>query len=442
MENMHYVILILLIAELSQQYTNNDYDNDNPHTCLKHTQIIVYAPPDAEMVYKTGRLDKLHQSLMEDRQYRCYTLSTYSNYLRKIVDWEADQVELNFYRTERDYNVTRNHRGPAFTIEDTVPFINSLHKYYSIIEPTTVSASSSSLEYSTGFSQDSSSTARSSTSTSSKTVDNHILIFFQAQRNVADGVLSALEELDNKTDWDVILVCSPRYCLKSQRININKIIPEFMETRELMGVVRNPNFNRFEYLKHVKLHDNNDRLRKCLGHKNVHIVIVNIPDVPLKMLENIALLLYNTKHMIGTKIHLHVDRQSFVTTFWKYFLEKNGFNEYENFVFNADGMYRKFFDSVKQLTTNHSYLVFDAPQNLQNLICNRVRGRKSFVFFTSYPQWSSCVDRLERTEKRLVAESIVVHVEGFVRVDLDAIAKGYQYVYENLIEEIVRVSCL
>ena len=424
MENMHYVILILLIAELSQQYTNNDYDNDNPHTCLKHTQIIVYAPPDAEMVYKTGRLDKLHQSLMEDRQYRCYTLSTYSNYLRKIVDWEADQVELNFYRTERDYDGTRNHRGPAFTIEDTVPFINSLHKYYSIIEPTTVSASSSSLEYSTGFSQVSSSTARSSTSTSSKTVDNHILIFFQAQRNVADGVLSALEELDNKTDWDVILVCSPRYCLKSQRININKIIPEFMGTRELMGVVRNPNFNRFEYLKHVKLHDNNDRLRKCLGHKNVHIVIADIiPYMPLKLLENIALLVYNTKHMTGTKIHLHVEDR--LTKFWTYFMEKNGLNKYENFVFNQDGFYEKFFDSVKQPTTNHSYLVFDAPPYQQNQICNTVRGRKSFVFFSSYTDnWSSCVDQLKRTEKRLV------------------IVKDYQYIYENLIEEIFRVSCL
>ena len=370
------------------------------------------------MVYTTGYLDKIHQTLMEDTQYRCYTLSTYSNYLRKIVDWEADQVEFNFYRMKREYARIRGQT--TFTIEDTVPFINSLHKYG---EPTTVSASSSSLEYSTGFSEDSSSTARSSTSTSSKTDDNHILIFFQAQRDVADGVLSALEELDNKTDWDVILVCSPQYCLESQRININKIIPEFVETKELMGVIGNPNFNRFEYLKHVKLHENDDRLEKCLGHKNVHIVVALISDVPLKMLESIALLVYSTKHMTGTKIHLHVEDR--LTTFWTYFMEKNGLNKYENFVFNQDGFYEKFFDSVKQPTTNHSYFVFDAPPSDQNQICNTVRGRKSFVFFSSYTDnWSSCVDQLKRTEKRL------------------AIVKDYQYIYENLIEEIFRVSCL
>ena len=41
MENMHYVILILLIAELSQQYTNNDYDNDNPHMSETYTNYSI-----------------------------------------------------------------------------------------------------------------------------------------------------------------------------------------------------------------------------------------------------------------------------------------------------------------------------------------------------------------------------------------------------------------
>lgn len=294
----------------------------------------------------------------------------------------------------------------AFIRQDTLSFIDSLHEYYSTLK----------------------------SSTSSK----NTLIFFQTYRDVADGVVSALEELDSKADWDVILVCPPRFCLLSQRIGINKIIPEIEGTRELMDIIRNPNFNRFEYLKHVKLHDN--RLRKCLEHKSIHIVIINGPDVPLKMLENIALLLYNTEDVAGTKINLHVRSQSFVSTFWKHFIEKSGLYDYKNFAFNADSMYRGFFGSLKEPGSNDSYLVFDLAPEMETFICNIMAGdRKSFVFFTTLPKgMKSCVDRFERSETRHVDAG-----DNFLgMIDIEVINKLYRQIYENLIEEILNVSCL
>ena len=58
-----------------------------------------------------------------------------------------------------------------------------------------------------------------------------------------------------------------------------------MQPKTFVDLVRDPNFNKFKYMKHVKLDD--ERL-KCLTNKSIHIQ----PDYSLPLLEIIALILF------------------------------------------------------------------------------------------------------------------------------------------------------
>ena len=89
---------------------------------------------------------------------------------------------------------------------------------------------------------------------------NNILLFAQMRWRVEEdrGILKELERLDNKTNWNVIIVCDD--CPISEHIPFNRIVQHGrynnrMETRQLIDLVRNPNFNKLKYLKHVKIVD-------------------------------------------------------------------------------------------------------------------------------------------------------------------------------------------
>ena len=76
----------------------------------------------------------------------------------------------------------------------------------------------------------------------------------------------------------------------------------------LINLVRNPNYNNAEYIKHIKIED--ERL-KCLKNKTIHIGYTDAPFNQIKenpfasLLENIAILVHNTKEL-STKIVCYI----------------------------------------------------------------------------------------------------------------------------------------
>ena len=100
---------------------------------------------------------------------------------------------------------------------------------------------------------------------------------------------------------------------------------------QLINLIRNPNFNRREYIKHVKL-DDDERLKCLKNGKNIHIVVYK-PSIVL--LKNIAILVRNTQ---GTLTNL---------TYYRYY-----HNDYENRFFDHYGI--KDFKNFKIISTYYS----------------------------------------------------------------------------------------
>ena len=119
-----------------------------------------------------------------------------------------------------------------------------------------------------------------------------ILLLVQGYWEFSDKFwLKALERFDNKTDRDVIVYCNHNYCPVEYNIPFHRIVPDFRfekdNVRQLIDVVNNPNFNRFENLKHAKLYD--DERLKCLINKTIHIEL----RPTISLLESILVLAYN-----------------------------------------------------------------------------------------------------------------------------------------------------
>ena len=104
---------------------------------------------------------------------------------------------------------------------------------------------------------------------------------------VEKSVVHALENLNTERNWNVIVVCYR--CPVSQRILVNRFVQTLLaqkkKKKKLKSLVRNPDFNKFEYLKHVKLDD--ERL-KCLKNKTIYSILDAL--ITHDVLENIALL--------------------------------------------------------------------------------------------------------------------------------------------------------
>ena len=129
------------------------------------------------------------------------------------------------------------------------------------------------------------------------------ILFFNNDWSDDNIMLEALEILDNKVPWNVIIGWHTFLCPISLKLPIQQIAAEWdfgLQPKTFADLVRNPNVNKFKYLKHVKLDD--ERL-KCLTNKSIHIQ----PDYSLPLLEIIALILFNTDQLQNTKFFLYLE---------------------------------------------------------------------------------------------------------------------------------------
>ena len=121
-----------------------------------------------------------------------------------------------------------------------------------------------------------------------------------------DKLLKAIELLDRETDWNVIINCST-HCPILQHFPINRILPRVIlnpytrNYQTLKDIIKNPDFNKNEFLKHIKL---DNAKPTCLANKTIHVFMV---DPSVKLLENMVQIIYNTQGL-STKIILYAEK--------------------------------------------------------------------------------------------------------------------------------------
>ena len=208
-----------------------------------------------------------------------------------------------------------------------------------------------------------------------------------------DRITNALEQLHNETTWNIIISCLPEQCPRSQILPVNRIIPyqRMRQTvNDLIEVIKNPDFDRFEYLKYLKL--NNQNLT-CLANKTIHILPTFLKST--RLIENIVLILsvdVSLKVVLdlysepeepeGSEFHdshiLYLESE-----FWKYYLKKNRVLNNENLKI-ISRFSRITLDGIDQ-DSNDLYLIdgFSSSRFISKY-CNEsnqvsIRGKKKFI---------------------------------------------------------------
>ena len=217
-------------------------------------------------------------------------------------------------------------------------------------------------------------------------------------------------------------------------IPFHRIVPDFSLTQDnvkiFIDLVRNPNFNRFENIKHHRS-DDDERL-KCLKNKTVHIQLP--PSISL--IENILLLAYNSEEF-STKIIYYNDQggYQYLDYFVKYFEPR--FEGRLSMVSGYNAVKKRFKNFSQK--TDDIYLVktfksYEIPQ-----FCGLpLQGRKGFVYYGSTGNSPrECWDRFER----LTLKEMKFY-KHFYKYEYSSIYANVISIYANDIsEDVLKVSC-
>ena len=206
--------------------------------CIEKTNVTLFSDYSS-IYYQNG----LYQALNHLENDPCFNVFNFVDYMqRKIVPWLKDENLIE--RIDLDAN------GRKEALFEFVENLRHDHKY---------------------------------TNDSTK----QILLIFGFLSSNDDRIINTLEQLHNETTWIIITSSLPEQWPRSQILPFNRFIPfQFMRQtfNDLIGVIKNPDFDRFEYLKYLKL--NNQNLT-CLAKKTIHILPTLMST---KMIENIVLI--------------------------------------------------------------------------------------------------------------------------------------------------------
>ena len=380
MKNLFYIVMILccwlLIVVKGLEHFKSLLSNT--YGCLERTNVTVLIPDN----HPKHHLDEINE-LMEHLKNPCNTFFIFANNLRKVIQMKGIEMDLMIYNQKTLSNT------------EIVRFIEELQDQNSV-----------------------------------DVIVKQILLIVQDSWSWSlskNDVLKKLERLDKKSNWNVIINCEMKYCPISHHIPIKQIVPIWRRAfltyrKELIDIVRNPTFSEIEYLKHVKL---DDVRIKCLKNKTIHI---GLHHYSLKLLENIALLIYNTQEL-STKIVLYDKDFEFL----EHFLKMNGLKDYKHFstVF-GDLNAIKFYEPLTH-NTDDIYFIGEDNSLFKYIICHgSFQGRKSFVIFSekTAPIDKTCRDKLER-----------ITFKYFVDGDLNLVLKDLELFHNDFIKEVLNISC-
>ena len=383
------------------------------YKCLKTTQVTVFAASFLPRNY-WNQIHELMDFLMEDSP--CLELFVFVNCIRRSVPWnkfKANSFDVIKILSDKEILALIQ---DEFHVEENRPKTFDTNKEQTVL-------------------------------------------FFKNYWKDADNImLEALEILDNKVAWNVIIGCSSAFGPISQKLPIQRIVAEWdlsLQPKTFIDLVRNPNFNKFKYLKNVKLDD--ERLN-CLTNKSIHIIE---PSYSIALLESIALILFNTDQLQNTKFFLYKEfRDNRHRKFMEHFLQNNGFfsnkddsNKNNNNdddsssnnkrkTNNKDNKFNLVYDIRERYKrslmadTDDVYMIFDTY--VLSEVCHDpsflIRGQKSFVF--NYGVGMIQKACLEKFHKVMVKES------GSFIYDRQSYLKHIHYRQATqFMEDLLNASC-
>ena len=346
--------------------------------CLKTTQVTVFAASNLLNEY-WNMIHELMDFLMEDSP--CLELFVFVNCIRRSVPWnkfKANSFDVIKILSDKEILALIQ---DEFHVEENRPKTFDTNKEQTVL-------------------------------------------FFKNYWKDADNImLEALEILDNKVAWNVIIGCSSAFGPISQKLPIQRIVAEWdlsLQPKTFIDLVRNPNFNKFKYLKNVKLDD--ERLN-CLTNKSIHIE----PSYSLALLEIIALILFNTDQLQNTKFFLYKEYpDNRHHKFLEHFLTNNGFfsnnddsnknnnndddsssnnkrktNNKFNLVYDIRERYKR----SLMADTDDVYMIFDTY--FLSEVCHDpsflIRGQKSFVFNSGVEMiQKACLEKFHKVMVRKI----------------------------------------
>ena len=369
-------VLSIIVKGIIAEDFNSDFSQS--FGCLEKTQVTVFVPR-FQYNLDLSAIDKLYEHLSHSNN--CHTLFMFMNDIKKSLPFKNG----SFVRAP----VLPEHK--ALFLNEAI--IDIIQDEQFVNDPST----------------------------------RQILLIVQGHWEFSDKFwFEALEKFDNKTDRDVIIYCHYNYCPVEHNIPFHRIVPDFRfekdNVRQLIDLVNNPNFNRFENLKHAKLYD--DERLKCLINKTIHIEL----RPTISLLESILVLAYNTERFSDTKIIYYTDvgGYQYLAAFAKYF----GFKGRLRMVLGYTAVLENRFEKFSQ-NTDDIYLIQHIDHYKMSLkFCKlSVQGRKAFIYYgTVLNNDQECWNRFQR----------------LTLTEMDFYEAEFHHYYADdafVIEEVLKVSC-
>ena len=145
-------------------------------------------------------------------------------------------------------------------------------------------------------------TNRSDLNTASRQV---IVIYISSPTIYSDNEINPIQRLilTASQNLEYIIVCAP--CpIKKLEIPANRFVPVELQDKlwsqkptricSMIELIRNPDFDRSKFRRHMKISPFYEQKLACLKDKTIHI---NALEISLRLMEDIAWLLDNTKHL-------------------------------------------------------------------------------------------------------------------------------------------------
>ena len=269
--------------------------------CLEMTNVTVLVFDS--YIYEMTDIDELVNLITDFDKDPCITVFVYIHNLQMIIQWNHKIIE------QYEDNNQNRHKDNFFDSDMMHEVIQSLHQQQQ--------------------------QKKNYDSTANKKTRQTVIVFYhyEYQFSLPDQVtIDALEKLEQETSWNVIIVCRDEKCpTQLKKIPLHRVVStgrlgtwsKWRTSKDiLIALVRDPDFNRSEYLKSFKKMDINSGSISnldCLRWKVINIVV---EQLSFELIDNIALLLSITKRP-SPEILLYEFTPDRASHFWSQFIQRN-----------------------------------------------------------------------------------------------------------------------
>ena len=325
-------VLLCLTLNGREIYAGLSSSHFNNFGCIVRTNVTIFYPNTSGSLF----------TMVKYLDDPCITIFIYFHHKKQIVQWMGDENEI-----EAEVVVYKD-----LSASEYLEFIQNLHHQEQIKENDDEGMRSQQT--------------------------NQVLLLSQARLPIPNNVSRAIESLDKQTKWNVIILCT-HHCPILHHLPINRIFPilGIEIPMNLKSLVKNPEFNKNEYQKNIRLNEPN---LPCLANKTIHVFNLYYP---LDLIIDISRIMHNTRQM-NTKIILYVHTSFWSDSdFWTFYIEQNGWKDTVNIVFqNVINV------QPQLLNTNEIYLISEiflqseyGKIDNENFCENVTGGRKSIAFY-------------------------------------------------------------